>query len=162
MPRCLQNLFQLPHRQSKQIEDFVPQTPLFLSFPFLSLLLYVHLFLSSRCKNITEFSLETWNNFTCEANDSGRYITVFLAKKHHLILCEVEIYGTIKGTRKVLFHKVSCLFSAGHTYSNRLIARDELIPEISPLQLNVDKNVLILEQILSCQTVSRNPMHQIF
>lgn len=57
---------------------------------------------------------------------SGRYVTVVLPREELLILCEVKINGTKRGTINVLIHKVNCLFSAVNTYINRLTAAEEL------------------------------------
>ncbi|XP_074510869.1 fucolectin-1-like [Sebastes fasciatus] len=48
------------------------------------------------CKNITYFKKGHWNNFTCNTNLSGRYITVFHPEQNILVLCEVKIFGTKK------------------------------------------------------------------
>ncbi|XP_062421491.1 macrophage mannose receptor 1 isoform X3 [Pungitius pungitius] len=48
------------------------------------------------CQNITNFTRSKPNNFSCPANVSGRYVTVFFPQDKPLILCEVKIFGEIK------------------------------------------------------------------
>jgi len=57
----------------------------------------VHLFLFSRCKRIGLFPYDEDQQFACDTSLSGRYVTVSFPGKHFLALCEVEIYGTMKG-----------------------------------------------------------------
>ncbi|XP_073347801.1 uncharacterized protein [Pagrus major] len=48
------------------------------------------------CTEMTNFTVEQWNNYTCTKQVSGRYVTVFLPGTKPLILCEVKIYGKEK------------------------------------------------------------------
>ena len=68
-----------------------------------------HNFLSYRCKEITDPKIDKWNDFVYDADVSGRYVTVFLPGIRFLILCEVKIFGTKKGTITVLVLRMSCI-----------------------------------------------------
>ncbi|XP_030259820.1 uncharacterized protein LOC115573250 [Sparus aurata] len=48
------------------------------------------------CANMTHFTEEQWNDFTCAEQVSGRYVTVFFEGERPLVLCEVKIYGNKK------------------------------------------------------------------
>lgn len=53
-----------------------------------------HKFINSMCQNISNFTEQMWNNYSF-TGVSGRYITVFCPTTF-VILCEVQIFGTIK------------------------------------------------------------------
>lgn len=76
-----------------------------------SLCLYALFF--PRCTTITNFTLEKHNTFTCDGGPMlGQYVTIYSENKPFMILCEVWIYGTNKGTLNVLIHKACCSFLA--------------------------------------------------
>uniref|UniRef100_A0A3B4UAV3 Fucolectin tachylectin-4 pentraxin-1 domain-containing protein n=1 Tax=Seriola dumerili TaxID=41447 RepID=A0A3B4UAV3_SERDU len=60
----------------------------------------------------------TYNCFNFNGEAVGRYVTVLTPGSHFTVLCDVKIWGSLKGATHILIHKTMCLFNAVHTYSN--------------------------------------------